>query len=132
MNQQNVARSLVEDYMVKSPITVEKWQPIAHARQLMLMHSFSFLPVLTDSWKLLSEGALASYLRKNGTWSSTLLSVSIEQAAGEGLGLIDAPMVGLKQDVQSLLIDPATSPRIWLVKDELDRLCGVLSPFELM
>jgi hypothetical protein len=132
MKQQNVARSLVEDYMVRSPITVEKWQPIAHARQLMLMHSFSFLPVYLDSWKLLSEGALARYLRKGGAWNSALLSVSIERADGDGLELVEAPMVGLNQDVQSLLGDPATSPRIWLVKDERDKLCGVLSPFELM
>lgn len=30
--------------MVKSVITVEPWRPVAHARQLMLMHSFLRIP----------------------------------------------------------------------------------------
>ena len=46
----------VSDFMVKTPVTIELWQPVAHARQLMLMHSFSFVPVFHDNkWKLLSE-----------------------------------------------------------------------------
>jgi hypothetical protein len=53
----------VGDVMVKSPITVDSWQPVAHARQLMLMHSFSFLPVCLDNnWHLISELGLARYL----------------------------------------------------------------------
>lgn len=44
----------VKDYMVKTPIAAEPWHPVAHARQLVLTHSFSFLPVLHDRrWRLL-------------------------------------------------------------------------------
>ncbi|WP_367649272.1 CBS domain-containing protein [Pandoraea cepalis] len=57
------AKRNVGDVMLKSPITVEPGQPIAHARQLMLMHSFSFPPVrLNNFWHLISELGLARYL----------------------------------------------------------------------
>ena len=65
MNVANMPRTIVKDFMVKSPIIVESWQPVAFARQLMLTHSFSFLPVQRDGkWMLISEGAIAKYLRR--------------------------------------------------------------------
>lgn len=133
MKEKQLVRNLVEDFMVKSPITVEPWQPVAHARQLMLMHSFSFLPVFIGSWRLLSEGAMARYMRSDGQWKN-LLSATIEYAAANGLDLIDATVVELKQEVRSLLIADHESgaQRLWLVQDAHEKLCGVLSPFELM
>jgi len=133
MKEQQLARNLVEDFMVKSPLTVEPWQPVAHARQLMLMHSFSFLPVFVDSWKFLSEGAMARYMRNGGQWND-LLSATIEHAAKNGLNLVDATLVDIKDEVHAVLAaDHGNgSPWLWLVQDEHDKLCGVLSPFELM
>lgn len=133
MKEKQLACSLVEDFMVKSPVTVEHWQPVAHARQLMLMHSFSFLPVFIDSWRLVSEGAMARYMRSDGRWGD-LISATIEHAASNGLDLIDATVVNLRQDVRALLTADHGNgaPWLWLVQDEHKKLCGVLSPFELM
>lgn len=133
MKEQQLTRNLVEDFMVKSPLIVEPWQPVAHARQLMLMHSFSFLPVFIGSWKLLSEGAMARYMRSKGQWKD-LLSATIEHAAANELDLVEATVVGLKQEVRDLLAADHRNgaPWLWLVQDEHERLCGVLSPFELM
>lgn len=133
MKEQQLTRTLVEDFMVKSPITVESWQPVALARQLMLMHSFSFLPVFIGTWKLLPEGAMARYMRSDKKWKD-LLSATIEHAAANGLELVEATVVGLKQDVRALLAGDHENdaPRLWLVQDEHENLCGVLSPFELM
>ncbi|MBL8485974.1 MAG: hypothetical protein JNK22_02555 [Rhodocyclaceae bacterium] len=118
--------------MVKSPVTVEKWQPVAHARQLMLMHSFSFPPVLLDSWKLISEGAMARYLNGKGKWAE-LLAKPIDQAESNGLVLIEAKVVPLDQDILPLVAEgDFPLQRLWLVLDDEKRLCGVLSPFELM
>lgn len=128
-------RKLVEDFMVKTPVTVEDWQPIARARQLMLTHSFSFLPVLRDEkWQLISEGALARYMRSSkGKWSE-LLSATVKHASSNGLVLIDAKVVPLEQDVVELLAEEGEEnvARLWLVKDDNGHLCGVLSPYELM
>lgn len=133
MKEQQLPRTLVEDFMVKSPVIVQSWQPVAHARQLMLMHSFSFLPVQLGSWKLVSEGDMACYLRSGGDFKD-LLSAPIEHAARNGLRLVDATVVHLKEDVRSLLatVQGDAVPRLWLVNDDNGVLCGVISPFELM
>lgn len=133
MKQQQQPRQRVEDFMVKSPVIVETWQPVAQARQLMLAHSFSFLPVYRDRWSLISESALARYMRSGKDWR-TLLSATIEHASANGLALIDAKVVTLKHEVKELLAerDEDNAPRLWLVEDDHKRLCGVLSPFELM
>lgn len=132
MKEQEIPRHAVEDFMVKAPIVLEQWQPVAHARQLMLTHSFSFLPVFIGGWKLLSETGLARYMRsKKESWAA-LLSKPISDAA-QSLSLADAKVVGLKDEIDQLLYDQANSEaRLWLVVDEHNRLCGVLSPFELI
>lgn len=139
MKETQMARRLVEDYMVKSPVIVQSWQPVAHARQLMLTHSFSFLPVEVDGWKLVSETCMAHYIQsvpKRSEKLVDLLAFSIHAAQDRGLRLIDAQVVGLKDEVHSLLDeltrDKDIESRLWLVVDDAKHLCGVLSPFELM
>ena len=134
MSQVNEPRKTVADFMVKSAVVVESWQPVAHARQLMLTHSFSFLPVYLDRWRLISETAVARYLRGTGDWKS-LMSTPIGRAADGRLALLDARVVRPADSAIELLnnVDLDREPaRIWLVEDSPGRLCGVLSPFELM
>ncbi len=127
------ARRTVADYMVKSPVTIESWQPVARARQLMLMHSFSYLPVNIDGWKLVSEVSLARYLHKSPK-SHTLLATTIEVASSSGLQLLSITPVSECEYVEDLLskLDPLKDCSLWLVTDRANHLCGVLSPFELM
>ena len=140
MKDIDLPRNLVKHYMVKSPVWVEPWQPIAHARQLMLTHSFSFLPVKLDGrWQLLSETNMARYLQfgaKCGNSIVELLSATIEDARAGELSLICAQTVRINDEVHTLLQPPSESqtpdPRLWLVLDETEHLIGVLSPFELM
>lgn len=119
MKEQQHPRQLVEDFMVKSPCVVESWQPVAYARKLMLTHSFSFLPVFLGNWRLISEISLARYMRSGGDWK-TLISTPIEYAANNGLELIDASVVNLKDEIHSLLYNRGIfeASRLWLVKDE--------------
>jgi CBS domain-containing protein len=135
MKEQDIPRTVVEDFMVKSPISVEPWQPVAHARQLMLTHSFSFLPVLIDDvWMMVSELGMARYLRSGGSWKK-LLATPIEFAyKKDGLSLIKATIVNLKDDIHPLLNPTSenSSPNLWLVEETPGKLCGVISPFELM
>ncbi len=131
MKKQHVPQTKVKDFMVKSPVVLEPWQPIAHARQLMLTHSFSYLPVYIQGWKLVTEYGLARYLRANTDWAKAM-SLEISDAAVE-LQLIEATVVGPDTEVGSLLEDDADKEtRLWLVEEKKGRLCGVLSPFELM
>ena len=134
MKEEGATQMKVKDLVVKSPVSIEPWQPVAYARQLMLTHSFSFLPVFhREHWELLSELALAKYLKGPGVWRE-LLAATIEHAVNSGLKLTSAKVVGLDDEVASLLAeaDDSVVPTLWLVEDERRALAGVLSPFELM
>lgn len=130
------AKLTVADYMVKTPISLESWHPVAHARQLMLMHSFSFLPVFHDNqWRLLSELAVVAYLHgQNRSQKEIRLAKSISNAANDGLKLLAATTVKHSDHVSQLISSSSVhpTPTLWLVTTDGDRLEGVLSPFELM
>lgn len=131
----------VKDLMVKSPVIVESWQPVAHARQLMLTHSFSCLPVkIGDDWKLITEMSLARYLSGSNTQRNTRIANSIQRACAcaracpDSLQLIDAVLVDPDEAASGLLTQEPQNlhQTLWLVKDGHGGICGVLSPFELM
>lgn len=126
----------VADYMVKSPVSIEPWQPVAHARQLMLMHSFSFLPILHDGkWRLLSEMAVVAFLQpKTRAERDKALAQSISDAVKSGLKLLPAKTLKPTANIASLVSKSTICPvsTLWLVVEGKKRLIGVLSPFELM
>lgn len=131
MKEQQTPRHRVQDYMVKTPITVEPWQPVAHARQLMLTHSFSYLPVHLGNWKLISEDALARFLWSGADFNACL-SAPIEAVAGTALVTEEAMLLNPEAEIQELLHGDQKPWRLGLVLDKNGNLCGVLSPFELM
>jgi hypothetical protein len=133
MAEQQIRRETVADFMVKGPVVVEPWQPVAHARQLMLMYSFSYLPVYINRWLLVPEVSMARYLHRNPNRKG-LLATPIEEAATTGLELATATVVAPTDNVSDLLktANAINAPMLWLVQDEHHHLCGVLSPFELM
>lgn len=128
----------VANLMVSTPIIVEPWQPVAYARQLMLTHSFSFLPVrLGGSWYLVSELGLAKYLRVGPKMQ--LLAEPIEVAHRNGMELVivnQSEILSPSMQVADVLNTSHVQqgPMLWLVVDagRQDQLAGVLSPFELM
>lgn len=136
------AKRTIGSLMVKSPITVEPWQPVAHARQLMLMHSFSFLPIWQDDkWWLLSELGLAKFLNVSRTQRKTLLGLTIAEASKHkprlDLTHIDENFLYTSETTIDDVLERAatiSAPTLWLVTDEKRKahLAGVLSPFELM
>jgi hypothetical protein len=130
----------VGNVMVTSPITVKQWQPVAHARQLMLMHSFSFLPVRIDqSWYLVSELGLAKFLGVNNETKKSRLGETIENAKVAGMEMVtirDEDLLCTNMQVADVLHRSLlqNGPMLWLVVNEAhpEHLAGVLSPFELM
>jgi len=60
----------ISDFCVHQPVIADIWQPISFVRQTMLVNSFSFLPIRlrevpNDSWYLISDFGLASFLRSS-------------------------------------------------------------------
>lgn len=124
----------VMDYMVKEVVSVKSWQPVAHARELMLTHSFSFLPVETEGgWKVLSEMSVANFLRNS---RAERLALSIKDADTQSSGFLSkVKEIRPNSKITDLYEAPfENGARLWLVTeaDGSDRLLGVLSPFELM
>jgi len=130
----------VGNLMVSAPITVEPWQTVAHARQLMLMHSFSFLPVrLGATWCLVSELGLAKHLSGSNNERKIRLCQSIETAKANGMEVIpiqDTALLTTDMQIEDVLrrSPVQVGPMLWLVVDSRrpEHLAGVLSPFELM
>ena len=126
----------VADFMVKAPVSVETWQPVAHARQLMLMHSFSFLPVFhKNTWHLLSDMAMVTFIRpKKRQERDRALALPIIEAVSAGLALMPAETLRPEDEISVLIQSPESrvAPTLWIVVAESNRLTGVLSPFELM
>ncbi|MFM6991386.1 MAG: hypothetical protein ACKOWD_08815, partial [Rhodoferax sp.] len=127
-------RMTVQDFMVATPITVQPWQSVGHARQLMLLNSFSYLPMWDgQSWYLLSDTAVAKYLRPD--WpAKSKKSKTIQEASADGLMLTTVQPVDVQDLVTDLLKD-SELPDLWVVVQKgfpPGHLAGVLSPFELM
>jgi hypothetical protein len=131
----------VGNVMVSSPVTVEPWQPVAHARQLMLMHSFSFLPVrIEKSWWLVSELGLAKFLGVNGDTKKAHLGKTIQDAKAAGMEMVELDDNDDLLEASMTIVDVLkkskvqNGPMLWLVvdKNHPNHLAGVLSPFELM
>jgi hypothetical protein len=136
MTQQQIDRTKVKDFMVRGAVTVEPWHPVAYARQLMLMHSFTFLPVrIGEQWHLIPEVAMAKFLRAAQNRNAAL-GMPIENAAKlmEGaFELIEAQIVSADDEVADLLATcDVAHPQLWVVTDGHGGIAGVLSPFELM
>lgn len=134
MESDPTKRLTVGDFMVSTPVTVQPWQTVAQARQAMLINSFTFLPMWhEDSWYLISDAAVASYLRPN--WpAKSQLGRTLRNAIDDGLKIVHANPVNVSTNVNDLLNDNA-SPTLWLVTQKdypPGHLVGVLSPFELM
>jgi CBS-domain-containing membrane protein len=124
----------VADYMVRDAVAVEPWAPVAKARQVMLLHSFSNVPVrLKGNWQLITEVGIAKFLRAATPERNRRLGLTIEAAEAEGLELASATTVRLDEDADAVLtLKAPAGANLWLVLDEQQALLGVLTPFELM
>ena len=125
----------VEHYMVTEPASVSSWTPVAKARQLMLLHSFSNLPVKLEDmgWNRVTEVGIAKFLQGTTAERNRKLGLTNDAAVAEGLGLAPAIVVGPRQDAREILAkqDVRAGGTLWVVV-EGDRVIGVLTPFELM
>lgn len=132
--EDEVKRLTVGDFMVSSPVVVHPWQTVEHARQLMLLNSFSYLPIWhTQQWWLIADISVAKYLRP-GWPAKPRLKATLDQAQQDGLVFMPTKTVERGAAVTDLL-NQLPQPGLWLVRDPsypIDHLVGVLSPFELM
>ena len=127
----------VEDIMVRSPVAVEPWQMVAHARKTMLANSFSCLPIFScDKWQLLCDTSVMRFLRAaaNDKEHRKRLATQLDSAiADKSVVLVPADCCPPHATVDKLLKIMTSLPV--LVVQEVDgkpRLAGIVTPFDLL
>jgi len=97
---QEARQETVGDFMVRSPLCAELWQPLSFVRHSLLANSFSYLPVKQagnegTTWKLVSDHAVARFLRASSGNSERKgrLSMTLGDAIGHDGVLLSTPYV---------------------------------------
>lgn len=138
---------LVRDYMVINPLCASLWQPLSFIRQQMLANSFSFLPVQDSqgSWKLISDQALAKYLRVKKSDRDKRMAQTLAEALKDESSLLllsktvkPSEDVGkalelMKESYTPLLVTTTVKLGDEAVKEkESEEIIGILTSFDLL
>jgi hypothetical protein len=130
----------VRDFMVRNPITASPWQPVSAVRQMMLVHSFSYLPILISDdagqpvWRLVSDVGVAEHLRHaTSAERRQRLAAPVGEAIRVGsLRAEPASTCHPEDPVSSILTGTDTRISLVLETGSTERLCGVITPFDLL
>jgi len=125
----------VGEFMVREPICASLWQPLSFIRQQMLKNSFTYLPLLSGNegqprWLLVSDYHVARYLRQGGR--KARLAKTLESAITEGLILEQANTCFADTSVVEALEMSSGKPVIVIDRERLERLIGIVTPFDFL
>ncbi|MCL0078910.1 hypothetical protein M1O54_03390 [Dehalococcoidia bacterium] len=127
MSNQNTAG----DYMVREPVCASLWQPLSFIRQEMLVNSFTYLPVWSSRhWLLISDYHVAQYLRKGDR--KARLAKTLEDAVDEGLILEQVSTCVADSPINEVLEKSKGKPVLVIEREQVERLVGIVTPFDLL
>jgi hypothetical protein len=128
----------VVDYMVRDPIRALDWQPVSFVRHQMLTNSFSYLPVYLEldgnkRWWLISDGALARYLRAqaNGGGDARLRATVADAVRSKQLQVVPAKCVK-PTDLSGSVFTGESDLPVLVESGSPSELVGILTPFDLL
>jgi hypothetical protein len=130
-------RHQVSDFMVRNPVCAFMWQPLSFIRQIMLVNSFSYLPVPVESngnidWRVVSDFRLGQCLRKNGKVGKDVLIQKLQDAVKSGQIELHSAKTCYPQDkIETVLQSVEGLPTLVLSPDN-NELLGILTPFDLL
>ena len=121
-------------FMVRGPICAHLWQPLSLVRQIFLANSFSFLPIETGDespkWKLVSDLAVARFLRASSKGQMKRLDWTLQRAIEEGgLELVDPLVCEVNTPVADALTRCNGYP---ILVCSGARLLGIATPFDML
>jgi CBS domain-containing protein len=128
----------VGDVMVRTPVSVEPWQLVWHARRLMLENSFSNLPMLiadenVKRWVFVSDVAVMTFLGPSNERDKSRRSKTLDQARKEGLRLDKADCCVETELVIEIIPRLERGPLlVTATQAGSDRLVGIVSAFDLL
>lgn len=125
---------LVGDFMVTSPVCAQTWQPLSYARQQMLEHSYSYLPIqIEQGWRLLSDAAVARVVRGARDYDDRkkrLTATILETTVSYGLELVVPRVATFTDPVTEFLT--SGDPLPVLIVGANRELLGLVTPFDLL
>src|SRR5262249_52413744 len=129
----------IGDYMVRKVVTASPWQPLSFIRYQMLVNSFTFLPVLTDTGEvtnnLVADISIARYLQ-NGNRKERLAHKLSEAVGSNQITYLQTTMYTPDKTILVVLSDETvTSKRLPILvvdKEERKHLVGLLTAFDLL
>jgi hypothetical protein len=129
----------VSDFMVSDPVVALPWQPLSYAREKILTHGFSFLPIwFPDSpgpgWFLLSDFAVTKYLRiSDRKLRKQRLATRIEEAvSSKELKLIPSATCSPDLPAEEMISKFNGTPILVVDEAKPDNLLGIITAFDLM
>ena len=130
----------LKDYMVPNPVIAYTWEPLSIIRKAMLSNSFTHIPYRRgDRWFVVSDWAIALYLRPDSKYDDTKLNTTLKEALDDGMKSHECPIVAPPNtkvyDVlnRARTVDSPNDLPILVThpKDE-DYLLGILTYSDLM
>lgn len=122
----------VGDFMVRHPTCAAMWQPISFLRQVMLSHSYSFLPVEVPGddkpWRVVTDREVASFIH-DASDQRAALRTTLEEAVAQGLTLHTPFCCARDTDAATALRSAAMLP---LLVVEQGHLLGIVTAFDLL
>ncbi|MEQ1761419.1 MAG: hypothetical protein ABL986_24175, partial [Vicinamibacterales bacterium] len=127
----------IGDFMTRTPVCALLWQPISFVRQTMLARSFSFLPLNvggdgTPDWRLISDAAVAGFLR-NASEPKRALGLTLQEAmANSGLRSATPFVCSPGTSVREALDCCRDLPVLIVASQDPATLLGIAAPFDLL
>jgi hypothetical protein len=125
-------------FMVRDPVVIQSWMPVANARTAMLRYSFSSIPVEIDgAWRVIMDHALISFL--DSPDRDERIKMTVRAANAEGLHLPRCRLFEHNTVRRDLLVKPVSDDEIRypvLVTQKLanggQHVVGIVSAFDLL
>jgi CBS domain-containing protein len=123
----------ITNYMVRNPTTASLWEPLSHVRKVMLINSFSYIPIFYDqNWVLISDYHLHSFLKDYGEKQEAGLRLNVKYAFQNGLEPEKpAQIVNENYEVRDLELT-STKPVLVLSNTFEKQLVGLVTSFDLL
>ena len=130
----------LKDYMVTNPVVAYTWEPLIIIRKAMLSNSFTHIPYRSgDEWFVVSDSAIARYLRLGGGYDENKLYDTLARALANGMPSSEAPIVACPNTNVDTILQKAQArdsinslPILVVHPQHEDTLLGILTFSDLM
>lgn len=132
----------IRNYMIRNPVCASGWQPVSFVRQMMLEHSFTYIPVYMEDegegkWYVISDYDIAMYLRSatNSDRRGELLSEPIVKVIESDKTREEACTICPDKKVKDVLDDLEKGvgrPILVARPDNRKELLGIATAHDLM